>query len=372
MIKVKINLKQTPQPSQAKISRINNFDLLRLVLASLVFFYHAYVLTADDSLKLLKNLFQPLWELAVPGFFVISGFLIFMSYENSESLKSYGIKRARRILPAYFFVVIFCAIAGVLVSTLPWNEYFGQTWLKYLICNLTFLNFLQPSLPGVFENNPLYSAVDGSLWTIKIEVMFYLAVPLLAILFNRSHRLAAIVILYVLSYLYFEGLTALASHTGNGMFIELAKQLPGQLSFFLSGALIYYYFDFFKQHSKVLVISAVALHIVSSAFDFSFFMPATLAIIILYLAFFTPPINVLTRHGDFSYGIYIYHYPIIQLLIALGLFQFSPYLAFAVAAVAVIISAVLSWHWIEKPVLLKRKPEPALQLDAIPFVKPKQ
>jgi len=92
-----------------------------------------------------------------------------MSFENSRSVGEYLSKRLRLIYPGYATVIVLCALLGSLISRLPIREYFSYEWIKYLFSNLILLNFLHPSLPGVFENNPL-NLVNASLWTRAIAL----------------------------------------------------------------------------------------------------------------------------------------------------------------------------------------------------------
>jgi peptidoglycan/LPS O-acetylase OafA/YrhL len=160
----------------------NNFDVLRLVFAGSICLVHAYVLSGFHELAGIVRILSS--AVAVEGFFVVSGFLIFMSYERSSSLASYIGKRVRRIYPAYFTVVMLSALGLVAVSSKSFGEYFSFAWVKYVFANLAFLNFMQQTLPRVFELNNL-SAVNGALWTLKIEVMFYLIVPAFVFLFRN-------------------------------------------------------------------------------------------------------------------------------------------------------------------------------------------
>jgi peptidoglycan/LPS O-acetylase OafA/YrhL len=146
-----------------------HFDLLRLLFAGTVCSY-AYELSGYQ--QLMDMIFVVL--LAIKAFFC--GGFDFMSFERSSSVSSYAIKRVRRIYPAYFTVVMLCAIGLICVSSRNPGGYFSLTWIKYVLANLSFLNFLQLTLPGVFDNNKL-AVVNGALWTLKIEVMFYLAFP---------------------------------------------------------------------------------------------------------------------------------------------------------------------------------------------------
>ena len=160
----------------------NNFDFIRVLLAFIVFVGHLGTLSASDELRILQ--YSPI-EIAVFGFFVVSGFLIARSYERSSGLKSYLEKRIRRIVPAYLLVVFLCAILLSMVSTFSFTEYFSNPQVyKYLFWNSLFLNFKAPWLPGVFGNQ----AVNGALWTLKIEMSYYFCVPLLFLLFGKNNK----------------------------------------------------------------------------------------------------------------------------------------------------------------------------------------
>jgi peptidoglycan/LPS O-acetylase OafA/YrhL len=136
-------------------------------------------------------------RLAVDTFFVISGLLIYRSYVRSSSIRSYFEKRARRIYPAYFTVVVLTAIALCPLSSLPISQYFGAGFWKYLRAILVLLNFLAPCLPGVFTSNSI-PAINGALWTLKIEVAFYLAVPVIHWICSRlgTKRVMAAIFLF--------------------------------------------------------------------------------------------------------------------------------------------------------------------------------
>src|SRR5581483_10427826 len=169
-------LSRAPGGTAARL-RDNNFDALRLIFASLVVFFHIAVLSAVSSLDWMPRYMSATF--AVQAFFVVSGFLVTMSCENSSSLGSYAIKRFRRIAPAYVTVVVGAAILLSFMSALPARQYFSHPdWWRYVGYNLLLSNFNAPDLPGVFQSNP-QAAVNGSLWTIKVEVGFYLVVPIM-------------------------------------------------------------------------------------------------------------------------------------------------------------------------------------------------
>jgi peptidoglycan/LPS O-acetylase OafA/YrhL len=330
--------------------KTNNFDLLRFAFAFIVFLVHSYVLSGASGLSILGKLFSS--EIAVKSFFVVSGFLIFMSFENSSSIKSYFLKRARRIYPAYFVVVLICALLGGVFSTHSLTEYLSLPVLKYIAANLVFLNFLQPNLPGLFESNTL-QAVNGALWTLKIEVMFYLFVPLAVMAFRKFGRSTMMAVFYILSILYAIIMADLASRTGSSLYVELQRQLPGQLAFFIAGAAGYYHLPYLAKYGKWLAVLALAMFALQAWLPWVAIEPIALAIIVVYFACLVPCIGNFGKYGDFSYGMYIVHFPILQLLISYGLFKESPWLMLGVAGSLIMMVAFLFWHLVERPFLRK-------------------
>jgi peptidoglycan/LPS O-acetylase OafA/YrhL len=328
----------------------NNFDFLRFVFAFIVFLVHSYTLSGAEALSILGRLFSS--EIAVKSFFVVSGFLIFMSFENSSSIKSYFLKRARRIYPAYFAVILICALLGGVISTHSWGEYLSLPVLKYITANLVFLNFLQPDLPGLFESNTL-KAVNGALWTLKIEVMFYLFVPFAVMAFRKFGRTAMMTIFYIASILYTMVMADLAGRTGLSFYVELQRQLPGQLAFFIAGAAGYYYFQYLAKYGVLLAGLALLMFASQAWLPWVVVEPVALAIIVIYFACIFPCLGNFGKYGDFSYGMYIVHFPVLQLLVSLGMFKNSPWLTFGLASVLVLTVAFLFWHLIEKRFLRK-------------------
>jgi len=340
-----------PSQSSRPTSHRNNFDLLRFAFAFTVFLYHAHVLSERPELAVLSRWFSA--EFAVQSFFVVSGYLVFMSYENSASVKDYFSKRVLRIYPAYFSVVGAAALGGALITTFPLEDYFSAGWWRYVAANLAFLNFLAPELPGLFQSNAVH-AVNGALWTLKIEVMFYVALPIIAFLCMRLGRWQTLTALYVLSIAYALGMEHLSRETGREVYVQLARQFPGQLSYFLAGAACYYFLDTFSRYWRWGVPVALALLLVPlpHAVDITL-EPAALGVFVAYLAVGARYLGNFGRYGDFSYGIYIVHFPVLQTLIALGLFEVNAYAGLGVATVLVLAAALASWHLVEKPFLRK-------------------
>ena len=335
--------------------RDNNFDLLRLVFAAAVFFWHAYALSKAPALAAFGAVFSA--DIAVKGFFVISGYLVTMSYENSAGTADYAQKRARRIYPAYAAVVIAGAVAGAFVSVRPLAEYLGADLLRYLAANLVFLNFLAPTLPGVFEGHA-FPEVNGALWTLKIEVMYYASVPAIAWLMARLGRWRVLVALYVLSVAYAFVLGELHARSGAVIWLQIQRQLPGQLVYFLAGAALYFLGDRLRGRWPALACAALAVYAAcawaANPLATLLLEPFALGVLVIGAATALPHLGNFARYGDFSYGIYIIHFPVLQVLIAAGLFAAHPWAGFAAALALVVALAALSWHAVERPFLRRR------------------
>ncbi len=330
--------------------RINNFDLLRMVLALIVVFAHFGVLTGLHEIRAVSHYFNA--SLAVDGFFVVSGFLVYMSLDKAKSLGDYFQKRLRRIFPAYVTVVVLCAILFVSLSTLTWHEYFCVAWLKYLLSNLLLLNFLHPELPGVFTDHRI-TAVNGALWTIKIEFMFYVCLPFLLWLMRRFGALKVMLAVYALAISY----SMLMQYLGrsHAFYLVLERQLPGQLAFFVSGMCCYHYFEYFKKYAHYLLMVAIPVLLLSYDHDALYpLYPLSLAVNVIYFAMVLVYLGNWGKFGDFSYGIYIWHFPLIQSFISLGVFDVSPWLGAGLTLLCLFAFAYLSWHWVEKPFLQRR------------------
>ena len=340
-----------PEPAKVESARLekNNFDLLRLLLALIVCLVHAYELSGFQQLKWITATFSS--SVAVKAFFVVSGFLIFMSYERSPSPFSYARKRLRRIYPAYFAVIIGCAFGLLAISSASSSDYFSLAWGKYVLANLAFMNFLQPTLPGVFDGNRL-SAVNGALWTLKIEVMFYLSVPLFVFLFRRYSRLAVLLLAYGMSVAYTSLAALLAARTGSGIYTELGRQLPGQLAYFMAGAFLYYFLSLFERRRVYFLLPAASVLVIHAVYPLPLLEPFALAVVVVFFGIFFYLGNF-GKYGDFSYGFYILHFPIIQLFLYLGWFRESPWLYLLAVIFATLIGAIGLWHAVEKRFLFR-------------------
>lgn len=326
----------------------NNFDSVRIMLALIVFFAHVSALTQVDEFKYFDIFFDS--NFAVKGFFAISGFLVAHSYLSSQSKFEYAKRRIFRILPAYLMTLVLCLGIGFLVTDLDALDFFkSPQTLKYILANLTFLNFIQSTLPGVFEANPI-QALNGSLWTIKVEIMLYFCIPILIYLFKRFGSTPITIATFFLSiaWVYF---FSVLYDGGRGE--ELARQFPGQLSYFVLGAFLAINEKMINNLRLIALASLVALFITNNPLIRLIIDPIAYSTIVLYLSLATCKNINLGKYGDISFGIYLYHFPIIQLFIFLGLFDVNVWIGLSAALTSSLFLALGSWHFIEKK-LLKR------------------
>ncbi len=339
----------------------NCFDFLRFFFAANIVLAHLWELSQNKSLLFLSNFSNS--GIAVRGFFIISGFLVAKSYTNTPSLKEYFIKRAKRILPAYIVVLLFSVIILAYFSRLSFSAYFTDlNSYKYLGWNAVFLNFMHPCLPGLFENN-LMCAVNGALWTLKVEEGFYIVLPFIFYAIKKSKKPFLILgSLYVLSLLYWFVMDFYLNQP------LLAKQLPGYLVYFVTGIFLFLNFDFVFQNKKTLFFGSILVLIISrfSPLQIDVFYPAALGLMVIIAAYNLPPLNNFGKYGDFTYGLYIYHFPIIQLFRQCNLFEkYDPILMGFSVILITLFFAVLSWFFIEKRFLDRFKKNNAKQILAV-------
>lgn len=285
-----------------RMPRGNNLDLLRLIFAWLVVLAHADELPRYGSAS-------PLFHasgLAVDGFFVLSGFLVFKSWVDHPDPRAYALRRFFRIWPAYAVVVLAqCILLMALQPTLPAVEA-----LRYLAANAVFLNFLAPSIGPLLDGLPL-TAINGALWTLKVEAGFYLVLPALAWAILRRPGLT-------LAVLVIGSLAWVTWWNQAGGPAVLMHQLPGKMHLFALGIGLALWQD--RVRTPVLALGAIG----AAALPWLVPLDPTLAQAqrALLLAFALPlagfRLPALRLPLDISYGVYLVHFPLIQMAVLHG------------------------------------------------------
>ena len=327
---------------------LNRFDALRLAFASMVFIFHAVILSGLVPESALELNLALMAELSIQGFFIISGALVYGSWQRSKGLADYTSKRIRRLYPAYAVIILIPAIVSAAI-TFEQPGALGEI-ARYVVANLTFLNFLEPTLPGLFGDNR-FGAVNGALWTLKIEVMFYIAVPVLAWGLSKLTRFWWVgVALLAIGGLVWQQASLAVDHRLSD---QLARQLPGQMMYFAAGIAMWKLWDLVRAKAGLfLLVGSVILIAALWRPELASLRALGLFGIIAGFAFVRGPELNAARWGDISYGVYIVHFPIVQMLVAAGLFEtLGLGGGIAVSALVVLPVSYLLWWWVEKPAL---------------------
>lgn len=330
-----------------------NMNLLRYLLSFGILINHFNVLGGHDIPYFISHS-------RIGGFFILSGFLMYPSFKKLGNLKDFIIHRARRLCPTYYFIVLLCAIFGVFLSSLNFSEYFKSTeFWKYLAANLTFLNWLCPSLPGVFETKEfLEHAVNGSLWTMKVEIALDLSVPLFIWVTDKFRInkvktaiiliVTSIIVRWVLYYLYIE--------TGRATFEILSRQIFGQIGYFYFGVLMFLKREWLVKNIKSAILIGAILYfsIPYIPYGVIIFGPLSVGLLFLGLSMIERTLTFFVNVNCVSYNIFLLHYPLIQLYIYLGFNSLPQYLSLAIIIVITVALAFLTNKFIDQPFTKRR------------------
>lgn len=322
----------------------NGFDTIRLIAAFMVLVSHAFALTTGDSanepLRAFSNGAVTLGYLSVGCFFSLSGVLITQSFVRSSTLSSFARKRAARILPGLWASLVLTVLGLSLVSSLPFAEYIRnpQTW-SFFAWNASLL---KPAfvLPGVFEDLPLGRIVNGSLWTLRQEVICYAVVVFLGLAAARFRLLTLALTIACTLLIAFEP----PVHETLLVWARLFR-------FFGMGMLLFHYRERVPIDWRLSAACAVLL---TAALPTPFGVhvaPPLLAYLVISVGLLAPRwFGGITRRGDISYGVYIYAFPVQQLLVPMSNEWALPWLGnILLSTLPVLALATLSWIWVERP-----------------------
>jgi peptidoglycan/LPS O-acetylase OafA/YrhL len=346
-------------PSVGDIMRANEgvgpgFDTLRLGLALAIFCSHSFFASQGDNGLLWGTPVRPFLMAMVPVFFGLSGFLVTGSALRTASLQVFLTFRILRILPALVTEVTLSAlILGPLLSSVSWHDYFtNREFVEYFGNIIGKIRFV---LPGMFLDNPMPGIVNINLWTLKPEFTCY--VIMAALILTGVVRKGGWVILSVVAVLIGSLIVNYAhnisenSNGGNNPYIPYVAVL-----YFMLGAAAFHLRDYVPVDRKLFVISAVDAYILMLHPGYAFAAAIPAMYCMLYIGMQRFPRTRLIESGDYSYGIYLYGFPIQQTLVHLfPIFREAWPMLFLVGAPLTFAFAAVSWHFIEKPTLyLKR------------------
>jgi len=343
-------LRLAPRLGGLTAGRSNNIQLLRLLAAAAVVMFHCYALTDQWTREPLYRLAPELnlGALGVKMFFVISGFLVTQSWLKHPRAKTFLASRVLRIYPALIAATLFTIGLAAASCALPPRAFFSDPLtLDYLWRTASGFE-VRDRLPAAFATNPFPDAVNGSLWTLPIELRLYLMLffaGLVALIPRRVWWTTAIVLGIVACTLWPEALARVVN-AGPNVLVVLKLEL-----LFALGSLAYVWRD-----AIPLLRSAAAVAILLIAWNpaglgrgalFEPLLAYTMLVVAYHPRLQWPAFN---RVGDYSYGLYVYSFPLQQTLVQ-RVSGWEPLVLFAVALPSALAVAALSWHALERPAL---------------------
>ncbi len=328
--------------------RSNNFDFLRLALAVLVIFSHCYPLgTGSEAAEpVLRATHGQLTggAVAVDLFFIMSGFLIAASAERSRGVGAFLKKRVARIYPA------FCVLALVMLAVvLPLSGGRMTGAGDFVLQTVRLREF---DYVGAFAWNPYAGAMNGSVWSIQYEFWCYVGVAMLAVaglLRRRWVTLAMFAAALLLSVVW-----VVQGWVRGGKWVGVVMGSPQLwarlLPLYLAGVVFYLFREKIPRSGLVAAGACVALGLAGWVpYGLTAVFPVAGTYVIFYLAY-APWLRLhgFGRYGDFSYGTYLYAFPVQQVVMKMVGHAVAPWVLFAWATPVTLTLAAGSWYAVER------------------------
>lgn len=341
----------------------NNFHFLRFLAASLVVVGHYFPLTGQsDAIEQWSLGLFPSGHIAVCVFFVISGYCVTQSKLHTSSTFSYLMKRVLRIFPGLLVALCFTAfVVGPIITTYPLREYFSTTQTYHFLDFIKLYPPNQATLPGVFSNNP-HTQANGSLWTLAYEFTMYLFLVVACFIFAKRWGLFVLLFLAFFSVFCFFYPHFLGNRTLPFLHLNLFHIIDFGI-YFVLGMLAYIYRNSLKYNWRGVLFAfgawmgmyfiADAGYLPLAAITWVRYFSVTY--LVLYFAFQKGVFNHFGKMGDYSYGIYIYAFPIQQSIVAILGKEIPMYQHVLLAFALILPLSWFSWQYVEKPAIKLKK-----------------
>jgi peptidoglycan/LPS O-acetylase OafA/YrhL len=345
--------------------RANNFNAIRLAMALLVVWSHCFALSLGsektETISQITNGHYNSGNVAVLVFFVISGFLICESYQNTANFFKFIMKRVRRIYPGYMVATSVAAFVIVpLYSSRSLENISVNEIFRTLIMNLALKNSAPVS--DVFSNNPS-NALNGSLWSIPFEFWCYIGIAALGVTRLLPIRVISVVVVAITMSVR-AWLDVTGRKPGGGMIEEIIGWPYlwfSVLPCFMLGVIAFLYRDAIPRSRALLIVLVIVFLVACYApiekqtiFVDALF-PPTIAYVVFYFAFSKAiHLHNVAVFGDFSYGLYLYAFPIQQMILA-SLGTRLSFLSFVgLSLLLSLVAGILSWYLVERWFLMAR------------------
>lgn len=354
--------------------RKNGFGAMRLLFAFCVIFSHAPQMIDGDFSRepfIALGANMTLGMLAVDGFFIISGYLLAGSYLSTSSLRDFLTSRILRIYPAFIVASLICIF---LVAPISGGNLQSLGLKEWLVSGARLFLLMPPEVPGSFAALPI-PALDGPMWTIRYEFRCYLLVALLGA-FGLLYRKALVAVFTAALYTVAAFQLIQPTVVPDGIVHKLVFNLVGDpaivfklTAIFMSGVCLRLYRDKISFHPVLLIISAVVWLAAFFTSQFIEIVTGTLGAYILLWASVGLKSEILQRINnryDYSYGVYLYAWPIASLilLVSLDRFVISPIALSMITVLLSLVAGAISWYLLEKPALKHKRSRDALPVTA--------
>jgi peptidoglycan/LPS O-acetylase OafA/YrhL len=337
--------------------RPSGFDYMRIFLAISVLVWHSLQVSYGKTaaLAVWETPFGTPLATILPAFFALSGFLVSGSLYRNHNLKNFLALRIIRIFPALAVEVVLAAlILGPIFTTLPLSEYF--THFKFRAYFLNMIGYIHFFLPGVFENNPELGTVNGQLWTVPFELECYALISIASLVgvFKWPRFIIPFFILVtilVIAWNATHGIAPAPAGGVNGRVLVLC---------FFAGVIVYSFKDVIPWKPSWALVAAVAAIAMmrlptGSGEIVTYFMPILAAYATVYVGLMDPKRSFIIDSGDYSYGIYLYSYPVQQTVVHLFGTPGGWMGNIAIALPLTVLFALFSWWCVEKPFQIVRR-----------------
>jgi peptidoglycan/LPS O-acetylase OafA/YrhL len=340
-------------------NRPSGFDYLRLGLATSIFLAHTMIASYGFvyALQVWSGPARPLLALLLPMFFALSGFLVAGSLERCLTVVSFVGLRVLRIMPALAVETVLSAVVlGPIFTDLALVNYFSDPEFRSYFWNL--LGNVQFNLPGVFRNTPWPRVVNGQLWTLPYELYCYAAITALVLLgvWHRKRLFLPVLVLVNV------GIFVWALRAGLHRGVTVTGTILVQS--FLFGIAGHLYRARILWSGKIALAAAAAMLVCLSSPGGDFLAALPCAYLTVYLGLLQPKRIAALFRGDYSYGIFLYGFPIQQAVMA----TLGPqpwFVNFLIAFPITVVIAMFSWRFVERPALALRSKLHALESTAI-------
>jgi peptidoglycan/LPS O-acetylase OafA/YrhL len=322
------------------------FDAIRVYLSITIMALHSLTLAKGAAFYIAT----PSWVHALalsllPAFFGLGGFLVTGSGIRVNSVKKFVWHRFLRIFPALALEVFLSAIfLGAIFTTLDLRDYFSSS--EFWIYFKNILGIINFNLPGVFLDNPFPRTVNGNLWTLRPDYYGYLILTCL-MLFGIFRR-RILYFYFLLTGMAISLALDFTTHVGSPSFVPKDSALVFS---FLFGSLLYLKSDFVPWRFDIFLFSLMFYILFGQHSGVSYLSSAFVVYAIVYIGMIEIPMPTFLKTGDYSYGIYLYGFPIQQALVAYFLWTREWYILFPISCAFAMGLSVISWHFIEKPFL---------------------